>query len=159
MNLELHGNQQPFDDELFKRFFGDRMPDFQFPQPRGQARATGSGFVTTPDGYVVTNHHVIADARRVSVKLSDDREFDAEVIGSDSHTDLALLKIDASGLAHVPLGDSESLEIGQWVLAIGNPFGLSGTVTSGIVSATGRSTVGINDYENYIQTDAAINPG
>ena len=153
--------QPGLDEDMLRRFFGDKLPKFDPPLPGGPRprMGTGSGFMVSPDGYIVTNHHVVNDAERITVHLADEREFDAELVGSDSHTDLALLRIDAEDLPVIPLGDSEKLNVGEWVLAIGNPFGLSDTVTSGIVSAKGRSTVGIADFENFIQTDAAINPG
>src|SRR5690606_20241186 len=108
---------------------------------------------------VLTNNHVVAGADEVSVTLSNGRQYKAEVIGTDKATDIAVLKIDASGLVPAQLGDSSTIEVGQWVLAIGSPMGLSETVTAGIISAKGRANVGIADYEDFIQTDAAINPG
>jgi serine protease Do len=125
------------------------------PMPMGQ----GSGFVISPDGYIVTNHHVVGDADHVRVTLSDGRKFDAKLAGSDPDTEIALIKVDATGLPTIPLGDSDQLRVGEWVLAIGSPFGLEHSVTSGIVSARGRGNVGIVDYADFIQTDAAINPG
>jgi len=125
------------------------------PMPMGQ----GSGFVISPDGYIVTNHHVVGDADHVRVTLSDGRKFDAKLAGSDPETEIALIKVDATGLPTIPLGDSDQLRVGEWVLAIGSPFGLEHSVTSGIVSARGRGNVGIVDYADFIQTDAAINPG
>ena len=123
--------------------------------------AQGSGFIIKPDGYIITNNHVIAgaDNDKITVKLEDGREFKAKVIGADKRSDVALIKIAADHLPVLPMGDSDKLEVGEWVIAIGNPFGLSHTITAGIVSAKGRNSVGINDYENLIQTDAAINPG
>ncbi len=150
-------------DEL-RRFFGDdfagRLP-FNLPGPsQGHAmHGTGSGVIVSEDGYVLTNNHVVTGADDVTVHLSDNRQFKAKVIGTDKATDLAVLKIDATGLAPATLGDSDSMEVGDWVVAIGSPFGLDQTVTAGIVSAMGRGNVGITDYENFIQTDAAINPG
>ena len=147
--------------EFFRRFFG---PDFQMPDeapdngPRG--RGMGSGFVISADGYVLTNHHVIDGAESVKVKLSDRREFDAKVVGSDEQYDVALLKIDAKGLPTVRVGDSNTLKPGQWVVAIGSPFGLDHSVTAGIVSATGRSNPYAEQrYVPFIQTDVAINQG
>ncbi len=119
----------------------------------------GSGFLISPDGYILTNNHVVGDSDRVSVQLLDGREYRAEIIGTDPGSDLAVIKVDESDLPFLQLGDSEKLEVGDWVLAIGNPFGLSHTLTAGIVSAKGRSGIGLNDYEDFIQTDAAINPG
>ncbi|MEJ2641956.1 MAG: trypsin-like peptidase domain-containing protein [Desulfosarcinaceae bacterium] len=144
-----------FDDlrEFFKRFFG-RDPGSGFGR-----RGTGSGCILQPDGYVVTNHHVIADADQIEVVLKDGRVYPATVVGRDAFTDLALLKIDPDeDLPAVPLGDSDQLTVGQWVLAIGSPFGLAQSVTVGIVSAKGR-VIGSGPYDDFIQTDAAINPG
>jgi len=121
--------------------------------------AGGSGFITSPDGFIVTNNHVIKDASEITVVLNDGREFQATVKGSDPSTDLAVLKIDAKDLPHLNFGDSDSLKIGEWVVAIGNPFGLEGTLTLGIVSGKGRQNLGIASREDFIQTDAAINPG
>jgi serine protease DegQ len=146
-----------FSDPLLERFFGPQgVPQLQ-PQPR---QGTGSGvIIDAGNGYVVTNHHVIATANEVLVVLNDQRRFEAEIIGSDEGTDIALLKIEAENLTALPLGDSESLEVGDFVLAIGNPFGLGQTVTSGIVSALGRGGINAEGYEDFIQTDASINPG
>jgi serine protease Do len=141
-------------------FFGPQGPN-QEPQERRQ-RGIGSGVIFSADGYILTNHHVIEDADEVKVQLSDEREFDAEIIGSDAKTDIAVLKINGSNLPVLPLGNSEAVEVGDIVLAIGNPFGIGQTVTMGIVGATGRE-FGIMarqaGYEDFIQTDAAINPG
>lgn len=156
--------------EEFGEFFRRFMPNFpdmeQRPQQEGpnfpfRQRGQGSGFVVSADGYIVTNNHVVGDADRVTVITSDDRQYEAEVVGTDADSDLAVLKIDTGDdLPYLPLADSDSTEVGQWVVAIGSPFGLSQTVTAGIVSATGRSTMGaINGMGNFIQTDAAINPG
>ncbi|MFW2366676.1 MAG: DegQ family serine endoprotease [Desulforhopalus sp.] len=158
-----YGGQIPdemFNHPFFEQFFGpynrqQRQKPREFKQ-RGQ----GSGFIISKDGFILTNNHVVEEADVIRVTLSDQREFDARVVGTDPQTDVALLKIeDPANLPVLPLGDSASLEVGEWVIAIGNPFGLSQTVTVGVVSATGRSSVGINEYENFIQTDAAINPG
>ena len=119
----------------------------------------GSGVIVSPDGYIITNHHVIDGARELTVTLPDKREFKGKVIGTDPKTDLALIKVDAQGLPSVPWGDSAKLQVGEYVLAVGNPFGLNSTVTLGIVSALGRGRMGITQYEDFIQTDAAINPG
>jgi len=126
---------------------------------RGRSMGQGSGFLVSADGYLLTNHHVVASAGRIVVVLRDGREFVAKVIGSDPKSDVALLKVEGKDLPYLKLGDSDAMRVGEWVVAIGNPFGLSSTVTAGIVSAKGRNSVGINDYENFIQTDAAINPG
>jgi serine protease Do len=151
--------------EFFRRFFG---PDFQMPgQPGGddegpsiRGRGMGSGFIISPDGYVLTNYHVVADAGEVKVKLGDRREFVAKVVGSDQQYDVALLKIEAKNLPTVRVGDSNTLKPGQWVVAIGSPFGLDHSVTAGVVSAVGRSTGGQDQrYVPFIQTDVAINQG
>ena len=145
-----------FNDPLLERFFGFQVPQAE---PRTQTGA-GSGVIVDADsGYILTNHHVVANADRVTVRLSDRREFNAEIIGSDEGTDIALLQIDAGDLTALELGNSDSLEVGDFVLAIGNPFGLGQTVTSGIVSALGRSGLNVEGYEDFIQTDASINPG
>ncbi|MBM3532446.1 MAG: DegQ family serine endoprotease [Alphaproteobacteria bacterium] len=143
-------------DPFFRRFFGDQLGD----QPREQS-SLGSGVILRKDGVVVTNHHVIRGADEIRVVLSDRRELEAKLVGSDERTDLAVLRIEApsEGLPTLELGDSDGIEVGDLVLAIGNPFGVGQTVTSGIVSATARTMVGISDYRFFIQTDAAINPG
>ena len=146
------GRENPFDD-FFERFFGENMPR-DFKQP-----SLGSGFIIDKKGYVVTNNHVIEDAEQIKVKLDDDKEFDAEIVGRDPNTDLALLKIESKeDLPVLTMGDSDALKIGQWVVAIGSPFGLERTVTAGIVSAKGR-VIGSGPYDDFIQTDASINPG
>ncbi len=148
----------PFDryfggDDFFDRFFGD-TPRREFKQ-----RSLGSGFIISADGYIFTNNHVIERADKILVKLSDGREYKADVIGRDAKTDLALIKIKpGNSLPVVEIGDSEKLRVGEWVIAIGNPFGLEQTVTAGIVSAKGR-VIGAGPYDNFIQTDASINPG
>ncbi len=147
------------DDPLFRQFFGDEFfRRFQAPRERKE-RSLGSGVIVDPSGYIVTNNHVVAKADEIKVLLSDKREFIGKVVGSDPKSEIAVIKIDATDLPVVPWGDSDKLEIGEYVLAIGNPFGLNQTVTQGIVSAVGRANVGIADYEDFIQTDAAINPG
>ena len=147
-----------FNDPFFRRFF-DMQPFPQQPQERRQMSA-GSGVIfNAEEGYLLTNHHVIENGERIVVTLKDQRQFDAELIGSDPGTDIALLKIEASDLTALDLGDSDRLQVGDYVLAIGNPFGLGQTVTSGIVSALGRSGLNIEGYEDFIQTDASINPG
>jgi serine protease Do len=151
---------QPFpDDPMFREFFGRR---FQQPQPRRAPRQAGlgSGVVTTPDGYILTNNHVIDGADHVRVEFSDKRTFDAKVVGADPASDLAVLKIDAKDLKTLPIGDSSRANVGDVVLAIGNPLGVGQTVTMGIISAKGRATgVGDGSYEDFIQTDAPINQG
>lgn len=139
----------PF-DRFFRQFF-DNLPPHT-------VRSLGSGFIINPDGYVVTNNHVVDGTTEVRVKLSDGREFAAKVLGQDARTDLALLRIEATGLPVIPLGDSSGVQVGERVMAIGNPFGLEQTVTTGIVSATGR-VIGAGPYDEFIQTDASINPG
>lgn len=124
-----------------------------------QSLGSGSGVIMSEDGYILTNNHVVRDAKNITVKLQDKRQFKAKVIGSDPKSDLALIKIDATGLPAIKIGDSDKLMVGEWVVAVGNPFGLTNTVTAGIISAVGRSNVGLADYEDYIQTDASINPG
>ena len=153
-----------FNDEFFKRFFGQPLPRQRTPQrqPRQQKqilRGQGSGFIISPDGFILTNNHVVENAEKITVKLSDNKELSAKVIGTDPETDVAVIKVDANNLPTVQLGDSDKLKVGEWVIAIGNPFGLSHTVTAGIVSAKGRSRIGLSEYEDFIQTDAAINFG
>jgi serine protease Do len=150
----------PFDDDIFERFFGRPSPRQRSPQPRKfKQLAQGSGFIVSSDGYILTNNHLVGDANDIEVKLADGRELKAKVIGSDSESEVAVVKIDADKLPTLELADSDKLEVGEWVLAIGNPFGLSHTITAGIVSAKGRSGLQLAEYENFIQTDAAINPG
>lgn len=160
-------NQQPNTPELpeeFRKFFGDdfffhRFQPFQMPGEGFERQGQGSGVIVSPDGYILTNNHVVDGVDEVKVTLSDHRSFSAKIVGTDPKTDLAVLKIDAKDLVAAELGDSKAMQVGDWVVAIGSPFGLDMTVTAGIVSATGRSNVGITDYEDFIQTDAAINPG
>ena len=141
-------------DPLFKFFFGDQPPEEE------PTSSLGSGVLVSPEGVILTNHHVISDADDIDVALSDGRKVKAKIIGSDPETDIAVLKIDAKQLpTPISFGRIESVRVGDVVLAIGNPFGVGQTVTSGIVSAMGRDHVGINTFENFIQTDAAINPG
>ncbi|MBS0339554.1 MAG: DegQ family serine endoprotease [Proteobacteria bacterium] len=153
--------------EFFRRFFGQPMPGAprsqrpnpnrpQQPQEEERPRGVGSGFILTPDGYVMTNAHVVEDASEVLVTLADKREFKAKIVGADKRTDVAVVKIDATGLPAVKVGDVSKLRVGEWVMAIGSPFGLENTVTAGIVSAKQRDT---GDYLPFIQTDVAINPG
>jgi Do/DeqQ family serine protease len=130
------------------------------PLSHRQESGQGSGVVVSANGVVVTNHHVVDRAEQITVRLSDGREFSARVVGSDEPTDLAVLQLnDATDLTAMPFGDSDTVRVGEMVMAIGNPFGLSGSVSLGIVSAMGRSQMGITDYDNFIQTDAAVNPG
>ena len=142
--------------EIFRRFFG---PIPRGGQPEGERRSAGSGFIISSDGYVLTNNHVVGDADQVTVRLSDRRELDAKVIGTDEQTDIALLKIDAKNLPVVSIGDSTLLKPGQWVVAVGSPFGMDHTVTHGIVSAVGRGYDRSQQYVPFIQTDVPINPG
>lgn len=142
-----------FDDEMFRRFFG--IPEDREYKQQG----LGSGFLVREDGYILTNNHVVGDADEINVTLPDKREFKAKLIGTDPKSDVAVIKIEGKDFPAVPLGDSESIEVGDWAIAIGTPYGLSQTVTAGIISAKGRGGVGIVPYEDFIQTDAAINPG
>jgi serine protease Do len=147
------GEDDPFND-FWRRFFGGPMP--RGPQ---RQRSLGSGFIIDADGSILTNNHVVENASKIVVKLSDNVEYEAKVIGRDPKTDIAVIKIDVkTTLAAANFGDSDTLEVGEWVVAIGNPFGLDSTVTSGIVSAKGRH-IGQGPYDNFIQTDASINPG
>ena len=144
------------EDDAFRRFFG--FPD----QPGGtrEVASAGSGVIVDADnGYIITNHHVVANADVIQISTMDGEVFDAEIVGSDAPTDIAIIKVDADGLVDMPIGDSEAVRVGDFVLAIGNPFGLSHTVTSGIVSALGRTGISRDGYEDFIQTDASINPG
>ena len=147
----------------FRRFFGDN-PLSPFGQPNGQPRrqyrqGLGSGFVYSDAGYIITNNHVVDGADEITVVFSDGREYSAALVGADPQTDIAVIRVDASDLTPLTMADSDALRVGQWVVAAGSPFGLTSTITTGVVSATGRQSVGINDYEDFIQTDAAINPG
>jgi Do/DeqQ family serine protease len=154
------GANPPEDVERFREFFGDDFYERYFKRRREDVRATGSGVMVDPKGYILTNNHVIENAQEIIVRLSDSRKFTARLIGRDAKTDLAVLKVDAPGpLPTADLGDSDRLRVGQWAIAIGNPFGLDRTVTVGIVSATARTRVGVATYESFIQTDASINPG
>ncbi|WP_256250638.1 DegQ family serine endoprotease [Nitrosomonas sp. Nm51] len=166
------GNRLPFGDDLFKRFFGDdftgipRRPRFDAPQRERQIIGHGSGFVFAAKSdfksdktYILTNNHVVADANRILVKFQDGREYVATITGRDPQSDIAVIEIKAEGRPALALADSSKAEVGEWVIAIGNPFGLSNTLTVGVISAKGRTSLGISDYEDFIQTDAAINPG
>jgi len=163
------GDDWPFSDDFFRRFFGEEFPGFpRGDEPRSERRAIsqGSGFVfATEDklfsdrAYILTNNHVVRNADSIRVTLQDGREFDAIIKGRDPRSDVAVIELRAGGLPALPLGSSSDLEVGEWVIAIGNPFGLRHSLTVGVVSAKGRSSLGINDYEDFIQTDAAINPG
>jgi serine protease Do len=149
--------QSPFlSDPFFRQFFGNMFP--QVPREQKE-KALGSGVIVSPEGYIVTNNHVIAKATEISVTLSDKREFRGKVVGADPSTDVAVIKIDGKGLPTATFGNSDQLKVGDTVMAFGNPFGQYFTVTRGIVSALGRSGMGIEGFENFVQTDAAINPG
>ncbi len=152
----------------FEQFFGGQFPGFDFGVPEspqeegggGQRQfGQGSGVIVSRDGHILTNNHVVVNADKLEVVLSDDRTFEAKVVGTDPKTDIAVIKIDAKDLVAAPIGDSSLMQVGDWVIAIGSPFGLSQTVTSGIVSATHRENFDQNQYSDFIQTDAAINPG
>lgn len=153
------GRQMPgggaFDEEFFRRFFG--LPDGE--EREYQRQGLGSGFVVREDGYILTNNHVVEDADTIRVTFPDEREFKAELVGSDPKSDVAVIKIEGDDFPVATLGQSSSLEVGDWAIAIGTPYGLSQSVTAGIISAKGRAGVGIVQYEDFIQTDAAINPG
>lgn len=155
----------PMGDDLLRRFFGDDFPMFpqrQAPTKPRRAINQGSGFAFAADAsrtYLLTNSHVVENAARIRVKLHDGREFDARLKATDPKSDIAVLEIETRDVPILKWGDSARLEVGEWVVALGNPFGLSHTLTAGVVSATGRTSLGINDYEDFIQTDAAINPG
>jgi len=145
-----------YGDEAFRRFFG--LPDM--PGGQREVASAGSGvIVDAENGYILTNHHVVEQADQIQISTIDGEVFDAEIVGSDAATDIAVIKVDAKGLTDMPIGDSERVRVGDFVLAIGNPFGLGHTVTSGIVSALGRSGISRDGYEDFIQTDASINPG
>jgi serine protease Do len=147
-----------FDDPFFRQFFGGRMPQQQ--QPRSQRETSlGSGVVVSPDGYILTNNHVVDGATDVKVSFANKEEYPAKIVGTDKYSDVAVLKIDKSGLTTLPFADSAHAEVGDVVLAIGEPFGLGQTVTMGIISAKGRGGLGIERFEDFIQTDAAINRG
>lgn len=147
----------PFFHDPFSDFFGP-FKDFRLPK-KWKEQSLGSGVIVSPDGYIITNNHVVEQADEIKVTLMDKRSFKARVIGADPKTDISVIKVDAKDLPTIQWGDSDRLQVGEFVLAIGNPFGLSHTVTMGIISAVGRANVGIADYEDFIQTDAAINPG
>jgi serine protease Do len=149
----------PMDESILRRFFGeDFMRQFRIPRERRE-HSLGSGVIVNSNGYILTNSHVVTGATNVKVSLSDNREMPGKIIGTDPGTDIGVVKIDADHLSVLPFGDSSKVEVGDIALALGNPFGLGRTVTMGIVSATGRGGLGIEDYEDFIQTDASINPG
>jgi serine protease Do/serine protease DegQ len=149
-------SQSPYGDEMFRRFFG--LPDFE--GGSREVASAGSGVIVDADnGYILTNHHVVEGADKIQISLFNDDSLDAEIVGSDAATDIAVLKVEPDSLVDLPIGDSDQVEVGDFVIAIGNPFGLGHTVTSGIVSALGRTGISRNGYEDFIQTDASINPG
>jgi len=152
--MRTPGNLGP----LFEHFFGELFK--RHPQPKRESKSLGSGFVISNDGFILTNEHVVKDAEEIEVRLADGRTLPARIVGADPRTDVAVIRVDSDkALPVTVLGDSDGLKVGQWALAIGNPFGLEGTLTVGVVSATERANLGIEDYENFIQTDASINPG
>ena len=160
----LNNPMDLYNDEFFRRFFPELNPpknNQQREQPNREfrQRGMGSGSIIDSEGYILTNHHVVGVADSIIVVMYDGEEKDAKIVGTDPESDIAVIKIEGNGLPVLPMGDSEKILVGEDVIAVGNPFGLIQTVTYGIVSAKGRSNVGINEYENFIQTDAAINPG
>jgi serine protease Do len=157
--LQVYRSQRSpfFSDPFFREFFGRDSP-FRIPLEERKT-SLGSGVIIGADGVIVTNSHVIEHARQIAITTADRRRLQARLVGSDPVTDIAVVKVDARGLPTLPWGDSARVQVGEYVVAIGNPFQLNQTVTMGIISATGRSNVGIVDYEDFIQTDAAINPG
>ncbi len=159
--VESPGSPFGLDDEFLRRFFGRGFPDSGrgAPTRRFQQQGLGSGVIVDADGTILTNNHVVADADEIKVRLMDGREFKGEVVGTDPPSEIAVIRIQGDHLPVAELGNSDDAQVGDWVLAVGAPFGLQQTVTSGIISATGRANVGIADYEDFIQTDAAINPG
>ena len=161
-NSEGQPLNNPYDlynEDFIKRFFPGIKPPQSQPQQPFRQQGMGSGSVISKDGYILTNHHVVGEADRILVKLFDGKEVRAKLVGTDPESDISVIKIDGSGYDFLSMGNSNELMVGESVIAVGNPFGLTQTVTYGIVSAKGRSNVGINEYENFIQTDAAINPG
>jgi serine protease Do len=158
--VKLMTRKNSFSDDPFFEFFNDFFNPFDFGlDKKWKEQSLGSGVIVSNDGYIITNYHVVSNADKIKVTLFDRRVFKGKVIGADPKTDIAVVKISADNLPMVPWGDSDNMQVGEFVLAIGNPFGLSHTVTMGIISAVGRANVGIADYEDFIQTDAAINPG
>lgn len=154
----IQAQGSPYADEMFRRFFG--LPEMPGGSGSREVASAGSGvIVDAENGYILTNHHVVERADKIEVYLFNEDSLEAEVIGSDAATDIAVLKVDPEGLVDIPVGDSEAVEVGDFVIAIGNPFGLGNTVTSGIVSALGRYGISQNGLEDFIQTDASINPG
>lgn len=150
---DFKGQVDPFSEEMLKKFFGDRIPEF------GRKQGMGTGFVYDNEGHIITNHHVVAGADDITVILDNDKQYKAKLIGSDERSDIAVLQIKYTDLKPVVIGDSDNIKIGQWVVAVGNPFGLNNSITAGIISAKGRTISGGSQYEDFIQTDAAINMG
>jgi serine protease Do len=158
--VKVSGGADPFlDDPFFRRFFGDQFGRQKQQPKEHKSSGLGSGVIVSSDGYIITNSHVIKDADEIKVTLTDRKEYTGKVVGSDQKTEIAVVKIEAKDLPTVSWGNSDVLQVGEVVLAVGNPYGLNQTVTMGIISALGRANVGIADYEDFIQTDAAINPG
>ncbi len=155
--VKVQTGMGPGMDPFFQQFFGGDVPQGHARSEKEQS--LGSGVIVSPEGYILTNNHVVDGATDIKVTLSDKREFTARVVGTDPHTDIAVLKVDAGTLPAITIGDSSKVDVGDYALAIGNPFGVGETVTMGIVSAKGRTNLGIEDYEDFIQTDAPINPG
>lgn len=158
--LEMEGPFRFFDDDLFYRFFG--VPPKRYErrkQKRDPILGQGSGFIVSSDGLIITNNHVIQGADKIKVKLNGGKEFNATVVGTDSHSDIAIIKVDGKNLPFLELANSDESEVGDWVVAVGNPFGLQATLTVGVISAKGRNNLRITDYDDFIQTDAAINRG
>jgi serine protease Do len=155
-----YGDSNPFGDDLFDYLLRRRSPRRnEQPAPKEREVAQGSGFIVASDGFILTNNHLVGEAEEIAVQLGDGRKFTGKIVGTDPETDVAVIRIDAENLPYVELANSDTLEVGEWVIAIGNPFGLSHTVTAGIVSAKGRNRMGVANYEDFIQTDAAINFG
>lgn len=165
-NIRSTSFSSPLEEEFLRRFFGDQLPNFRQQNPNRKSVAQGSGFVfaeskgiLSKKTYILTNNHVVKNAKRISVRFKNGDEYIAKVTGRDPKSDIAVIEITASNLPKLTMGDSSKLDVGEWVIAIGNPFGLRHTLTVGVVSAKGRTSLGISDYEDFIQTDAAINPG
>jgi serine protease Do len=148
--------RQFFGDDFFKRFFGTPLEGGQSKQT---VRSLGSGVIVSEDGYILTNNHVISGAEKLTVVMEDGKKYTARIVGADPQTDVAVIKIDGKDFSAANLGNSDNVKIGQWVIAVGNPFQLLHSVTAGIISAKGRSSIGLAAYEDFIQTDASINPG
>jgi serine protease Do len=154
------GDSNPYGEDFFDYLLRRRFPHrSDKPEPKEKEVAQGSGFLVTADGFILTNNHLVGDAEDIAVQLGDGRKFTGKIVGTDPETDVAVVRIPAENLPYVELANSDTLEVGEWVIAIGNPFGLSHTVTAGIVSAKGRQGMGVSYYEDFIQTDAAINFG